>query len=136
IPALGFLPGFPDIEFVVNNQTGEASQTSAEGYLNEVLHWEVEHTAPPPQIPPSRICASWNAAYLDEGFGEVGGSGTAPSEPKQYPASFAEFALTAEGALGWIPPSQPLVGFLDAEGCVPQMIDGSVLTHIAGVSPG
>ena len=96
---------------------------------------QVDEPRPPPR---ARLCATWNASYLDEGFGEDGTAANIVTTPEGqygwYRASYARYWLTAEGPLGEIPADEPMMGFLDADGCVE--VDGSVLTFEDGALPG
>jgi hypothetical protein len=86
--------------------------------------------AAPVLTTPPRLCATWNAGYLDDGDGEdLTGIPVTGQKHKRYPAAFAEYALvlsrsvesnsftanTCELDVGTCRPN-----VLDADGCVPQ----------------
>jgi hypothetical protein len=107
-------------EVVIDNQNGAPDEVCV--VLPFVGDWcfEVEQItgAPPPPTLPylTRLCANWNASYVDSDRGEDDRGTPAPGGApfKRYPASYARFHLLTEGPL-----ANPQVesGWLDAQGC-------------------
>lgn len=80
------------------------------------VFFEVEHTGLPAIATEPRVCATLNASFVDEGFGEDFVGTPVPGQPYvSFPAAFMSFALTVEGPLG----EGTLAGNLDESGCVP-----------------
>jgi hypothetical protein len=104
-----------DAEVIIDNRNGAPEEVCV--VLPHVGDWcfEVEQVtgAPPPPTTTTRVCASWNAAYVDSDQGEDDRGITAGPGFKRYRASYARYSLEAIGPLG----SESTGGYLDADGC-------------------
>jgi hypothetical protein len=120
----------------IDNQNGPPGETCVVlDYVGD-LCFEVLQTAgspPPPPLPyETRLCANWNASYVDGDRGEDDRGIPAPDGApfKRYPASYARFHLLTVG-----PAANPQLqhGYLDSAGCT--AVDPARLTFRPAAEP-
>jgi hypothetical protein len=98
------------------------------------LCWKFEVERITVNVPDPRVCATWNADFLDSGHGEDDPGVEVPGELyRRYPASHARFVLNVAGPFG----QGTAQGYLDRDGCVPTgTVPKEAFMFRAGAQPG
>ena len=126
------------IDLLVDNQTGEwwgttNSPDNCHGFPEVMttmrLCWEVEHTGLPEPLLGTVLCGTWNATFIDQGFGEDEvGTAYSVEGTSRYSARSALFGWEAEGPIAhWAN-----AGWLARDGCTEA--NPYLFVHVAGAS--
>jgi hypothetical protein len=100
-----------DGHLTIDNSTGEVLSATGghmEGsstYVDDKSGWSFAFTitpaGPPKLATPPKVCAKWNASYVDElGADDHPGDVVPGKDFKHYPARYAEYALDVQNPLG------------------------------------
>jgi hypothetical protein len=103
--------------FFLENRPGSPPHCTSGGREGWAMCVQAVPNGAPTDVTEPRLCATFNAAYVDSDLGEDDNGQPVPGASyKRYPASFAFANVNISGPLG----TASLDTRLDADGCVPQ----------------